>query len=131
MKKGMVVFCVTFLVTTGAYAAGCPVSHEDVDYQEKVTQLIETASSCENASQIAVSCAWGSNIDLIFVQEAQQKCVSRINAHTSVKALVSSSNQLCEKKFSGISGSLANSSRAFCFLDVSRFFDKLLSPAEL
>jgi len=121
-----------FLGAVSSQASGsCPFPFGTENFAVKVQEAIASKKTCGEASDLAIACARGSSMDSQFVSAAMVPCEQRINAASSeVQKIVSSTSDLCTKKYAKSQGTLAISERAFCRLSVAQMYDDLLSDAD-
>lgn len=118
------------LACTGVANAGeeCPTG---IDL-EKTIQLVSEQKSCADAAKVARSCAdWGSNADAAINNAAMEIC-TRDFTNISKRDLVTYEAvlKMCDKKYANLSGSLSNSGRSHCKLNVVELFSKLYTPVQ-
>ncbi len=100
----------------------CPIADANPD---KVEAAIKRAHSCGQAADIAKACAWGSTIDLQFVEAAAPVCSGSVSLSAADKALHDKLVDACTTKYEDLGGTLALSVTAFCGLDIDVVFANL------
>jgi hypothetical protein len=98
----------------------------------KVSKAIETAGDCYKAIEVTESCALGASGDVYTVGEAIKVCEKDFSAKLtkSNRAIYSSLNRQCGKKYEKEEGTMYRSAAAFCSLGVTRLFYQLNTPVQ-
>lgn len=120
MKKFFVLL--TLVLTTTAFAGEC-VNDKGEDIlgnPEEFQTLIENASSCYKAKELASACAWGSSLDVITAGAAYDVCekdLTKNNPAADLLSTLTAMKQLCTNKYEDMDGTMYRSMNSYCHLD--------------
>jgi hypothetical protein len=110
-----------FLTTVGAYAQDCPAAS-----LEERLQLIETASSCVQASHINDLCSEATGVDTIPSQVVIDKCEMEFVGKLSRSRLTAYRREIarCERKYANQRGTMYASFTMYCMAHVAVKFSR-------
>jgi hypothetical protein len=133
MKKLLI--AAVMIVGSLSFAAECVNEKgEDIYNQPDAFQaLIEKADSCYSAKSLAEACAYGSSLDIQTAGAAYGVCATELakeNPSKKLTGLLSNMNQMCDKKYEKVDGTMYRSMNAFCRLSAVEWILGIASPAE-
>jgi hypothetical protein len=120
--KSLIVL-VSLLTSAAAFGGECPST--DVD---TILKYVGSTNQCGVAQQRAADCAYGSSIDTAIAGTAQQVCEARFASklNAAEKAGYNSLLNRCAAKYAKEEGTMYRSMAAFCSLNVSLTYARLI-----
>ena len=125
MKIVLFIFMLAFSTLT---MANCPVDPSDAT---EIQNTISNSETCYEAVYAAENCAWGSSIDVGFVNAAIKICDSERGPLSAVdQAAYDDLVEKCYKKYENEQGTMYLSAAAFCALKVADVYSSVFSSIE-
>lgn len=124
MKKLFILL--TLLLSTTTFAGECVNDKgEDIlNNPEEFQTLIKNSTSCYEAKDLAIACAWGSSMDVHTAGAAYDVCQNQLEKNNPAQNLLTvfaSMKQLCSDKYDNMDGTMYRSMASYCYLDAVDF----------
>ena len=116
-----IILIMTMFAVSHAHAE-CPVKDFD---GEKILNAVIASQTCEEASNVAKNCAFGSSFDVATTSEAILICERDFDVYSA--PLAGAYNTLvaaCGTKYENEQGTMYRAFAAFCALSVAEFFSE-------
>jgi hypothetical protein len=107
--------------SVSSFAADCvDAKGQDIyNNPEVFTAMIKNAKSCNEATEIANACAWGSSLDVSTAGAAFNVCAKELikqSPNKKVSELLVTMRNTCTAKYAKLQGTMYRSMNAYCHL---------------